>query len=349
MTRIAAPPAPTLSPPPPAELRGPLTLHAAQLPCALRNICALRTLERVALAFNAAGVPLLALKGAALNLTLYRTPHARPMSDLDLLVRRADVPAAQTLLGSLGCAPGAPLVRPDFFPQFHYECEYLAGDAFVTRIDLHARPLRPLRYAVLAPPDALWTDARPVAVGAARVLVPGPEDMLIHLAAHAAVHGAVSDKWRRDLRAWRQRFGPEIDWPRFCEHVRAWSLAWPVRRGLEMAGVELPMNVERTLRTAPVSWRERLALWHAPRDATHPAGHVLVNALVTPRPTLVARYLWAVAWPAKTHMAAWYGRRHPGWLVCAHAARLVRPLARGLAMAARTLARRRRAGHRNGV
>jgi hypothetical protein len=61
-------------------------------------------LRRADALFRAAGVPVLALKGAALHgLGLY-APGDRPMADIDLLVRAGDADRAAVLLGELGYA-----------------------------------------------------------------------------------------------------------------------------------------------------------------------------------------------------------------------------------------------------
>ena len=53
-------------------------------------------------AFDRASVPVIPLKGPALGEALYRDPGLRPFTDLDLLVRRADVARAVALLSNLG-------------------------------------------------------------------------------------------------------------------------------------------------------------------------------------------------------------------------------------------------------
>ncbi|UCF66319.1 MAG: nucleotidyltransferase family protein [Acidobacteriota bacterium] len=55
---------------------------AAQRECAIQR----RALAAAAAVLSAAGIPVIALKGAALQLTVYEQPGLRPMSDVDLLV-----------------------------------------------------------------------------------------------------------------------------------------------------------------------------------------------------------------------------------------------------------------------
>lgn len=298
-------------------------------PTEWRNWRMMRLLERIAVRFQGAGVPLMALKGAALNLTVYRPQDARPMDDLDLLIRPEDVDRAFALLEALGGLRGEPLVREDFFPRFHYEIEYRLGAIYPVKVDLHVRPYRPLRYAQTVPEAAMWENAQRIALNEASILIPGREDMLIHLAAHAAIHGCGRASWLEDIRRWITAFGAQLDWDRFLGAVESWRLALPVRRALARTerafGPLLPESVSHRLDDASVNLFDRLALWHAPLDAEHPIRHVLVNALSTPGWRFRLAYLGAVVLPSKAHMADWYVPRHWGWLPCAHVLRWLTP------------------------
>jgi hypothetical protein len=287
-------------------------------------------LERVAAQFNQAGVPLLLLKGAALNLTLYRQPDERPMADLDLLIRPEDIGKAFALLEKLGGLRGEPLVREDFFPRFHYETDYSIGKICPVNIDLHVRPFRPLRYSRLVPADALWDRAEPVGIGQATVLVPSAEDMLIHLAAHAAIHGCSRRKWLQDIRDWADARRSDVNWDLLLATVDAWRLALPVREAWQRVEREFgqvgPPEVSRRLGKLRANWRDRLALWQAPRDADHSVSHVAVNLLCTPGRRFVLAYLSAMIVPDRAHMSDWYCRRHWAWLPCAHVCRWLWPI-----------------------
>ncbi len=298
----------------------------------VRNTRMMHLLERIAARFNEAGIPLMVLKGAALNLALYRSPDERPMGDLDLLVRPTDCDAAAVLLEQLDCLRGAGLVREDFFPRFHYEIEYTAGTIDPVKIDLHVRPFRPLRYSRLVPDEALWERAEHVRAGCATVLIPSADEMLIHLAAHSAIHGNPRSVWLQDISRWTNGHQSEIDWDRFVLTVKRWGLALPVRRGITRAehgfGQVCPRDVVRRLSDECAGWRDRLALWQAPRDAAHPAAHVAVNALCTPGWRFVLSYLLAAGLPDRGHMAEWYPYRHRAWLPLAHMLRALSPVTR---------------------
>ena len=290
----------------------------------------MRLLQRLALKFNEAGVPVMALKGAALNLIIYDQPDARLMADLDLLVRHQDLELATAVLEEMGCLRSQVLVREDFFPQFYYEIEYTAGGINPVVIDLHVRPFRPLRYSRFVPDDAFWERAEPVKMGKATVLVPSGDDLLIHLAAHCSIHGNSREKWLYDIKKWVECRGSKINWERFLATAKAWRLALPVRDGMRAAqkqhGQILPSGVTQRLDAERTNWRDRLALWQAPRDNDHPVLHVLVNALSTPGWRFVISYLLAVGVPGRKHMGEWYSRRHWAWLPCSHLVRVLWPI-----------------------
>jgi hypothetical protein len=304
--------------------------RAASTATAFRTAQQMQLLERLGVRFNESSIPLLVLKGAALYLTESRPLNDRPMDDIDLLVRPEHVERACALVEELGGLRAVPQVREDFFPRFHYEVEYRVGTVCPVKIDLHVRPFRPLRYGRTIPRDALWGRARPIADGRATLLIPSPEEMLIHLTVHAAIHGYERPKWLQDCKRWADVHQSQIDWDVFLHTVAKWRLAHPVRQAVRVVehrhGAICPPAVTERLSRMAVTWRDRLALWHAPRDAASPVGHVLVNSVCTPGWRFVLSYLLAVALPDKRHMADWYGRRHWGWVPCAHAARLVSPL-----------------------
>ncbi|MEX2216249.1 MAG: nucleotidyltransferase family protein [Phycisphaeraceae bacterium] len=303
---------------------------ARAMTTAARNIWMMHLLERIVRRFNEAGIAVMALKGAALNQTLYERPDERPMSDLDLLIHPEHLDQAHALLERAGCLRSQVLVREDFFPQYYYEIEYRGGQIQPVTIDLHVRPFRPLRYSRFVPDDALWARAEPVKLGRAEVFLPSPTDMLIHLAAHSSIHGNGQTRWLEDIRRWAQTRREVIDWDALIDTAAAWRLSLPVLAGLRRAEAELgsfcPDGVIDRLKKVRVNWRDRLALWHAPRDNAHLAMHTFVNVLTTPGLRFTLGYLRAVMLPGKAHMTEWYAGRHPGWLPIAYLVRCLWPV-----------------------
>ncbi|MBT8484912.1 MAG: nucleotidyltransferase family protein [Phycisphaerae bacterium] len=297
---------------------------------ALQNVRLMHTLERIAKRFNEAGLPLMVLKGGALQLTLYREPDERPMADLDLLVRPDDVDAATALLEEMGGLRSEPLFHEDFFPRFYYEVQLRLGHVHPVTIDLHVRALRPLRLARLMPDDAFWARAEPITFGAATILVPAADDMLVHLAAHAAFHGNNDPRWLEDIRRWIEAHGPVIDFRRLERTIVDWHLVAAFRSAIDATaaahGPVLPPAVRTRLDTLASGWQDRLALWHAPRDQVHLMGSALVNAITTPGWRFRLAYVRQVLFPDRQYMDEWSDRHQCRFRPLATIVRCVRPL-----------------------
>ncbi|MBN2560442.1 MAG: nucleotidyltransferase family protein [Phycisphaerae bacterium] len=299
------------------------------------NAYRLARVEPVLARLQSEGVPFLVLKGAALNAVLYRDPGMRPMVDVDIMIHPHDAMRVDRLMADVGCTPGADLVRHDFYPRYHYEREYFTPHQPPVKTDLHVRPFRPLRYSRTVPDDALWGSPRTVQLGNLRVAIPGAEDMLVHLAVHAACHGLRELRWLYDVKCWLDRFGPHMDWNRVAEQCRRCKLDLPVRRALQAVsltfGAANPM-VARALEavTCRAGLLDRLALRQAPYGEKRPVADVLTNFLCTPGLRFRLGYLGAVLLPGTSHMGQLYRWRHPGWLLVAHAVRTARGLTRPL-------------------
>ncbi len=303
-----------------------------------QNIRRMHLLERLAGAFNRAGIPLMVLKGGALNLTVYQNPGERPMCDLDLMVPPTTaVDDAMRLLEQCGCRRSQTLMREDFFPRYYYEAEFSSGELFPVVMDVHIRPFRTLRYSRFVPDDALWSRAVVQRIGGATVMLPCDEDMLLHLAVHGAIHGSLGGKWGEDIRRWLIKKGETLDWRLLIDTAKRFRLTLPLLQGLVWSlGLShrylLPGHVEYELASVRNNWRDRLALAQSPRDNDHPTSHVLVNVLTTPGLRYVLGYLICALFPSRTHMLEWYGREHTCWLPIAHLLRLSRPVWRVLSV-----------------
>ena len=304
---------------------------------AFENIHALRQVAPRIATLERAGIRVMLLKGAALLATVYDRPELRPMSDVDLLVHPADARRAVDLLVEAGCRRGAALVRDDFFPRFHYEVELFIPDPHPVRIDLHARPFRPMRLSRIIPDDAMWEDARSVQAMGAMAYVPRPELFLIHLAAHAAFHGCNRLTWLYDMARFVRCHGSNLDWELLLARCERWRLGLAVgaafRAAESLLGSFVPEQVLVALGRQRCHWRDRMILRQAPRDAQSPLRHVLCNVLSTPGSAFNAAYLWNMLAPGATHFGA-----NPSSAAQLHRARLSR-VGRAIARLATGLAR----------
>lgn len=317
----------------PAWVQNALQSSASSV--ASQNLHALSELSRVARAFAAAGVRTMALKGAALNLTVYPRLDLRPMSDLDLLVSPKDAAQAVGILESIGYRCGAALIRDDFFPKHHYERELILPGSQPVRIDLHAHPWRPMHLAQIVSHESFWADAVALPLDDGHIFIPGPATMFIHLAAHAAFHDCSRLIWLYDMKCVADHYGSMLDWSHVINRARHWQLTLAVRtavaRTRTMFGEVCPPDVSRNLTAANASWRAHVTHWHTPRDASSPLLHVACNLLCLRGFGPRAAYLHALLMPGKKHLAESYAFRHAGWIWCAQAMRALRAFGRVLA------------------
>jgi hypothetical protein len=145
-----------------------------------RSLLLRRQLTEVVRALGAHGVDTLALKGAAYLAADVFAAGAREMSDLDLVIRPADLEAAdQALRGA----------RYSFVPHpyglVHHDRVYVAPDE-VAPVEIHTAIGAPEVAAALPSLD-VWARSQPIELGGTAVRVPSVEDALVHNVLHAQV------------------------------------------------------------------------------------------------------------------------------------------------------------------
>ncbi len=224
-----------------AELPAPLRARfaAQRRATALDNLRNYGEFRRIAHALRERGIPLIALKGLHLSELVYRDISLRPMSDLDILVPRAQVePALATLLsmefelnGGIPSGYDTVLVhrRLDILVEVHWSLGQ-AGEAYTPPI------------------EDIWRCAVPARLGDADALVMAPEFLLLHVCAHLAYHHLFAF----DLRALCDiaqiiRAYPALDWDTVADQGRRHGWERGVAAALQLArdqlGAAVPAQV----------------------------------------------------------------------------------------------------------
>lgn len=231
---------------------------------------------------NRSGVPVIALKGAVLGGTVWRDPVHRPMRDVDLLVRREDVAGVAEAARRLG------LVRFEERHSLAFDLRF-GATLVLTRhpdnlirpsVDLHWRLLEDWRYGDAGEAWArdVWQRAEAGSFAGVPVLVPGPADLLVHVASHLGFHHAYDGLlWHLDGALLIVRLGDRLPWESVIAVADRLGARTAVALALEAArvlfGVAAPPTVERRLSGGP-RWRlaRRLVL---PRVLSlAPLGHL---------------------------------------------------------------------------
>jgi hypothetical protein len=276
-----------------------------------RQLALSRALTRLLTAFARERLPVIPLKGPALAESLYPDPALRPFSDLDLLIHRESLPAADGLLQALGYHRHADAHSWEFDVAYDRATLYEAPDGI--QVDLHWSLLSDPRFAWAESAGLeVWERAVNIQIDGQAALGLCPEDLLLYLATHLAVHhGLAGLLWYWDLALLLQRWGRRLAWASVLERASRWR----VRRALGFAllGCELffeqsvPAPVKARLRArGPRAALLRRLLRHRDADRLARLEHVIALLLVD-RGRDVARALGRVVCPSPAWVQARYG------------------------------------------
>lgn len=209
----------------------------------LNNLSFARETLRVTGILEAAGVPVIVLKGPALAVVAYGEIRLRQFSDVDILVRPADLPKAAALLSMDG-------YRPIFFGMRGaeritaraYEDQFAKPGQFGS-LDVHWH-LTP-QYFPCVSEDAAWKRAMRLSLDAGSILTLSYQDLVLFLCVHAAKHG-----WRElqavcDVAAVIQ--SGRVDWSAIVAEASDSRSLRMLQLGLclayDLLGTELPEDV----------------------------------------------------------------------------------------------------------
>ena len=309
-------------------------LRAAWLGARRQYLLGIQQLTRVLSAFEREGVPVIPLRGPALAELLYRDPALRSFTDLDLLVHEGNLPRALSLLSGLGyrhMEAGLPLSleltwrhAASFVPEapekipidLHWgmvDYPGLAPAAAITQQDLWDRAVR-----VEGPYGVRWEFC--------------PEDLLISLALHWAVHHALSGLiWQLDLALLILRYGDTLDWDAVIERAERWRIRGPVFFALREVRDRLEAAVPAWVldRLRPVGLRPTLFDWlHQRGEEYRERLDYLVPFLVMDRGSDMLRALASAVVPPASWLRCRYGKASVLGAYMAHCARIGRVCAR---------------------
>src|SRR5204863_7062817 len=143
-----------------------------------RNLLLLHELGLCLQQLSAARVEVIVLKGAALAQAVYRDLSLRPMGDVDLLVRRADVATTTHLLAQQGYVPVRAETHPGALAEHESELTFRKPGRVDAYIDLHWTLFDSPYYQDRIAMDWFWNTAQPVSIAGVPTLMLGPEALL---------------------------------------------------------------------------------------------------------------------------------------------------------------------------
>ncbi len=241
----------------PTPVRNQIREHKRGLK--IRNTFLVQELGRINQHLEAAGLPLLAMKGTVLARTVYGDLTARQSVDMDILVPRSQFSEVERALQDVGYEYAEKRKRLTGWRKTL--SLHLDGQWQFTRakgpfhLDVHTRVMPP-RYSFPAAFDALWNRAQKVRLND-EVSVWGfsPEDRLFSLCYHG-----VKNQWRAlkyvvDL-AELIRTQPDLDWANVVEYAERTRSTRVVRLGLSLSqgimSASLPADIRNWVQDAPM-------------------------------------------------------------------------------------------------
>ncbi len=285
------------------------------------QVQAKRELRQVQRVLEREGISLMALKGVA-YLAAQLPPNGwRNLSDIDLMVREADIERAEQALKQAGWVPSGEFDSYDqhYYREWMHEVPPLRHHSRETEVDLHHN-LAPPVSRIRIDAARLWEDAvmAPEEYGG-QVAVLAPVDMLLH----NAIHLFMNDELRgglRDVVDFRDLFEHFLGQDAaFEEHLLARAqtlgcgrpLYYAVTTAHRLAGLEPSAGflgrVERYAPVRPVAWfmawlieqalaPQRLGMWQ-----TAVANQLLFirSHWVRMPPGMLVRHLWHKTFKSK--------------------------------------------------
>ena len=179
-------------------------------------------LRAVLLAFRAAGIPSVVLKGAYLAEAVYRDIGARAMQDVDLLVRKSDLEAVHSILTRAGFATWeyTRTIDRDDLSEWRYQ-HRTTRSLFEIHWNILSEGL-PFRVDL----DELWRASVPARLAGVETQVFMPADQVIHLCAHAATHlYNMGLRVLTDIDFIARRLQDGLDWEKVQERALRWRTA----------------------------------------------------------------------------------------------------------------------------
>lgn len=206
--------------------------------------------DRTRRVLQGAGIPMIALKGAAY--ILRGMPHAatRLLSDVDVMVPRSRIDdAEQALLAAGWCATKLDPYDQRYYRTWSHEIPPLQYPGRLLALDVHHTICPPVSR--LRPdPEALWADSE--ACGDSGVRVLSPVDSVLHAAVHLFFDSDLDGRFRDlvDLHELLAAFGTDAAfWPRLVSRAREQGLGRPLYYALQalphVLGTPVPAAASR--------------------------------------------------------------------------------------------------------
>jgi hypothetical protein len=222
----------------------------------MRNLVFTRELLKILNAFEEHGITAVPYKGPALAASAYGNLALRQSGDdLDIVVRRPDVPKAEELLASMGYRPRYRLTSPQSAAFLLTQCEHLfTSDDGKYFVELHWE-ITERHLSFPLDTERLWERLGQVPLGGGIVPVFSPEEMLLILCVHGSKHLWERLGWICDVSELIRARREDMGWERVMTQAAELGGERMLLLGLFLAndllGAPLPEEVSRRVHADP--------------------------------------------------------------------------------------------------
>ncbi len=155
------------------------------------NMYIYEELKRILDAFHEKGVEVIILKGVALAKFVYGDISLRPMGDIDLMVKKEDLPYAEKIMLELGYLFQVNK-SSEWYKENHNHIEYTNQEKNIP-VEIHwhrSNKSHPDRICVndTSIIEGWWEHAKNIEFNGIKALILSPEDLILHLCLHFIKH-----------------------------------------------------------------------------------------------------------------------------------------------------------------
>jgi hypothetical protein len=221
---------------------------------AARNLLLTSELLAILSLLQVAGVAVIPFRGPTLAAFAYGDLSLRQFNDLDLLIRREDLPRAREALATRDYQPvlGLPAHLEAAFVQSQYDFELINATTGIM-VELHWE-IVPSYLALQIEPQVWWEGVEHLTLGGTEVPVLSPEHLLLAVCTHSTKHMWERLGWIADVAALLDR-RPEMDWGKAMDLAQRAQAERLLLLGLFLAkdllGAALPGEVRLRLEAYP--------------------------------------------------------------------------------------------------
>jgi hypothetical protein len=228
----------------------------------LANEKTFKKLSEVLRVFNETGIGAILLKGSHLAPFVYKDIGLRPMSDIDILVKKEDLSKVEELLLKMGYAYDTTTNSVEWWKTNHLHLPF-SHPAGIRLLEIHWSIVKKQSPFTLDM-EGFWKRAKHEKFNGIDILVPSAEDTLLHLCFHASHDDMFRCSIRPfcDIAAIVTHFNHEIDWNELTSRANEWGfqkyLFLTLSLSREMIGAQVPDKILNEL--TPGFFNEGIAL-----------------------------------------------------------------------------------------